>query len=138
MPHDDLTAITSRDTVTGEENGFVLPIWHIDTGPRIEQVYMTVVPAGGCKGPHLHHKRESRFVCVLGDVRIVTREASGMYLSREMGDTCGYRLIVVESGTPAAIYNIGKGEARVLNLPDPAWRDNSDEHKVTDWDYRRR
>jgi dTDP-4-dehydrorhamnose 3,5-epimerase len=131
-----LTAIPSRDAETGKPNGFVLPIWHTDTGPKIEQVYMTVVPEGGYKGPHLHLKREGRFVCVLGDVRIVTRERGGMYLSREMGDTCGYRMIVVERGIPAAIYNIGRGEARVLNLPDPAWRDNSDEHKVTDWDYR--
>jgi dTDP-4-dehydrorhamnose 3,5-epimerase len=130
----ELTPITSRDQ-WGEPNGLVLPIWHVDTGPKIEQVYMTTVPEGGCKGPHLHIKREGRFVCVSGDVRIVTRQPNGFYLSREMGDNKGYRMLVVEAGTPAAIYNIGRGEARVLNLPNPAWRDNSDEHKVDDWNY---
>jgi hypothetical protein len=80
--------------------------------------------------------RAGRFVCVKGDIAVVTREAGGIYMSRRAGDTEGYRMIEVPAGTPAALYNIGKGEARVLNLPNPAWRDNSDEHKVSDWNYK--
>jgi hypothetical protein len=40
----------------------------------------------------------------------------------------------VPCGTPAALYNIGDGEALVLNMPNPSWsQENPDEWPVTHW-----
>lgn len=120
----------------GLPTGWLLPIWHADDGPPIEQVYLTAISQGAMKGPHLHKRRRGLFACIRGHVRIVWREESGRYRSEDLPPNSPDRpnRVVIEPGTPAALYNIGEGEAYVLNMPSPPWRINEpDEWPVENW-----
>jgi dTDP-4-dehydrorhamnose 3,5-epimerase-like enzyme len=119
----------------GYYNGWLLPLWHVDDGEQIDQVYLTVVEPGMSKGPHLHHRRRGRFTCVKGNVLIVLREQGG-YRELWSGEDHHFAVVRVPPGIPAAIYNGGLDHAYVLNMPSPPWRpDEDDENSVSDWDY---
>jgi dTDP-4-dehydrorhamnose 3,5-epimerase-like enzyme len=130
----ELKKIPTRDE-DGNPNGFVVPIWNVlENDYRPAQVYLTAVAPGSVKGPHLHKVRTGRFVCVSGNVRIVTRVGDN-YREYWTGEDCGYALVTVPTGVPAAIYNRSSDKtALVLNMPTPAWSpDNQDEWPVHDW-----
>lgn len=130
-----MNRITTKDAA-GNPNGFLLPIWHVDEGPPIDQVYLTVVVPGAVKGPHLHMKRHGLFCCIRGSVRVVMRDPTGRYISVDLGERSGFPRIEVPAGTPAAIYNTGDCEAYLLNMPSPPWRsDDQDEWPVDNWEY---
>jgi hypothetical protein len=130
----DLTVIHTKDK-EGNPNGWVLPIAHTDDGDKIPQVYMTTLLPGCSKGPHLHKKRMGRFVCVHGEVLIVTRK-DGEYHMESCGPLSGYKVIPVDPGIPCVIYNIGDGVAKVLAMPIPPWHAyDNDELTVDDWTY---
>lgn len=116
----------------GMPNGVLIPIWHIDSGHRVEQVYVTTILPGMSKGPHLHYHRGGAFTVLVGRVLIVTREY-GTYHQHVCGG--GFKTIRVAPGVPCALYNIGSEPAMVLNCPTKPWRDNSDEWPVEDWEY---
>lgn len=127
--------IATKDAA-GNPTGWLLPIWHADNGPPIDQVYLTVVAPGAVKGPHLHMNRRGLFCCIRGSVRVVMRNPAGQYVVVDLGDREGFPAIEVPPGTPAAIYNIGRGDAYVLNMPSPPWRsDDQDEWPVENWEY---
>jgi dTDP-4-dehydrorhamnose 3,5-epimerase-like enzyme len=120
--------------VDGNPNGWLLPLWHVDDKEPIEQVYLTVVEPGMCKGPHLHWRRRGRFVCVKGNVLVVTRGSD--YHERWSGEDHGFAVVRVNPGIAAALYNRGDEPAYVLNMPYPPWRkDDQDEHEVIGWTY---
>ena len=125
--------IITKDT-SGRENGWLLPIWHVDSGLKVDQVYLTAVAPKSHKGPHLHMVRCGRFVCVKGNVRIVIRE-NGKYRYACSGDRHDFAEIYVAPGCAAAIYNDDRHEeALVLNMPSPPWRvDEQDDWLVEDW-----
>jgi hypothetical protein len=128
-----LKPILTKDA-NGAPNGYVLPIWNSAFDAyRPEQVYLTTIVVGSQKGPHLHMTRAGAFTTTRGNVLIVTR-VDGKYREYLTGEG-HHKTVFVEAGTPCCLYNIGPVEAFVLNMPVPAWRDDSDEHKVDDWDY---
>ena len=117
-------------------NGFLVPIWHVDSGPKIEQVYLTVVAPGAVKGPHLHMRRRGLFTCIKGNIRLVTRSAD-CYQEHDIGEDHNFATSEVPAGIAAALYNVGDVPAYVLNMPSPPWRENEpDEWPVEDWTYR--
>lgn len=118
----------------GAETGWLLPIWNVVDGPKVDQVYLTVISQGAMKGPHLHMVRRGLFKCLRGKVWLVTR--SGLvYRMEALG--VNNEPVVVMPGIAAALYNRGLGDAYVLNMPSPAWdKDNRDEHEVYDWNPR--
>lgn len=122
----------------GEYNGWLLPIWNAtESDYRPDQLYLTVVNPGCVKGPHLHLKRAGRFVCVKGNVKIVTRTLDA-YTEHFTGDevTNGFQVVSVPPGVAAAIYNVGDVPAYVLNMPTPAWTpEDQDDNPVIDWEY---
>lgn len=122
----------------GKQNGTLIPLWHVDKGPKIDQVYLTTVLPGCMKGPHLHLKRRGLFFCVRGEIIVVRRwyqHGSNEYEATTL--TPGSPPAEVREGIPAAIYNFSTEEALVLNMPSPPWRENDiDEHEVKDWDWR--
>lgn len=125
-------AISTKD-IDGDSNGWLVPLWHIDSGERVDQVYLTVVLPYRTKGPHLHNVRVGRFVCIKGDVEIVTRE-NGKYRSEHTGEHYEFATVRVPPGTPAEICNYGLEPAYVINMPTPPWRaDDTDEFPVEDW-----
>lgn len=117
----------------GKPNGFLLPLWHVDQGRKIDQVYLTTILPGCQKGPHLHMKRSGLFTCIRGRVTVVRRAPCGHYHRCELkqGDSIG-----VDPGIATALYNTGSEEAWLLNMPSPPWRaDDTDDHPVEDWTY---
>lgn len=45
------------------------------------------------------------------------------------GEDHDYRSVIVPTGGPAALQNLGKDDAYVLNMPNPAWTPTMhDEH----------
>lgn len=119
----------------GAPNGWLLPLWHVDSGEPVDQVYLTAVYPGMAKGPHLHMKRTGRFTCVKGDVLIVTR-VDDEYREHWSGQGYSFATVRVPPGVPAAIYCLGRMPAFVLNMPSPPWRvDDQDDHEVIDWRY---
>lgn len=117
----------------GKPNGWVLPVWSelSEPGLRPAQVYVTAISPRTRKGPHLHKERRGVFHCIAGRV-LVRKNYQGDVLDKIIepgGEYC-----FVPCGTPAALYNIGDGEALVLNMPNPSWsQENSDEWPVTHW-----
>ena len=54
------------------------------------------------------------------------------------GENHEYRSVIVPTGVPAALQNIGDEDAYVLNMPNPAWTpDMNDEHTAdfSDFDF---
>lgn len=120
----------------GQPNGYLVPIWNALEQPdqRPDQVYLTAVAPGAQKGPHLHKIRCGRFICIKGDVRIVTRTPDGAYQTSFSGESYHFRKIHVAPGVAACIYNDSDAEALVLNMPTPAWSSECpDECPVEDW-----
>ena len=124
--------IETRDS-SGLVNGYLVPIYNIhegfhEKGKEPQQVYLTVVKPGKTKGPHLHYIRTGCFTCIKGNIRIITRE-SGKYCEYLSGEDYNYRSVIIETGIPAMIQNIGSDDAFLLNMPFPAWTpDMDDEH----------
>ena len=126
----------------GDPNGFLVPIYNVhdkffSPGKEPQQVYLTVISQGQIKGPHLHFIRTGCFTCIKGNARFVMKTAEG-YQSILSGEDHEYRTVIVPTGVPAALQNIGAGEAFVLNMPQPAWTpDMNDEHSAdfSDFDF---
>lgn len=124
----------------GGENGWLVPIFNvhdgvIDAERHPQQVYLTVIAPGEVKGPHLHRKRWGLFTCIRGNAKVIVRTEQG-YEEYLTGEDHEFATIQVPAGVPAALQNIGKEEAYVLNMPSPAWhQDDRDEHPVSFDDY---
>lgn len=127
---------------TNTPNGYLVPIYNIHEGffppgKEPQQVYLTVIAPGEIKGPHLHFIRTGCFTCIKGNARFVLKTADG-YQVVFSGEDHEYRTVIVPTGVPAALQNIGDGEAFVLNMPQPAWTpDMNDEHSAdfSDFDF---
>jgi hypothetical protein len=125
-----------------EPNGFLVPIFNIhdgffEPGKEPEQVYLTVIGPRKIKGPHLHFIRTGCFTCIKGNARIVLKTSEG-YQVFYSGESYGYQSIIVPTGVPAALQNLGDEDAYVLNLPSPAWTPTmNDEHTsdFSDFDF---
>ncbi|MFH1226422.1 MAG: WxcM-like domain-containing protein, partial [Planctomycetota bacterium] len=124
----------------GRPTGWLVPIFNVhDALIKAEQypqqVYLTVIAPWEVKGPHLHLKRWGLFTCIRGNAKIVVRTEKG-YEEYLTGEDHGFATIQVPAGVPAALQNIGTGEAYMLNMPAPAWQaDDRDEHDVSFADY---
>lgn len=126
--------ITTSDK-NGEVNGWLLPIWHVDSGDSISQVYLTTVKAGCRKGPHLHMNRCGRFTCIKGNIAIKVRDLDGGYSTRFSGEDHEFATVFVPRSFPVEIINIGDCDSYVLNMPDAPYRESDpDDWPVENWD----
>ena len=129
----------------GEVNGFLVPIYNIkdgffDYGKEPQQVYMTVIARNKIKGPHLHYVRTGCFTCIKGNARFVIKTNDG-FSQIYSGEDYDYQSVIVPTGVPAALQNIGEDEAIVLNMPSPAWTpDMNDEYSAdfSDFDFTKK
>jgi hypothetical protein len=119
----------------GNYNGFLVPIYNIHDGffevyKEPQQVYLTVIAPGKVKGPHLHFIRTGCFTCIKGNARFILK-IDGGYEIVYSGELHQYRSVIVPTGIPAALQNIGDEDAFVLNMPNPAWTPTmNDEHSA--------
>lgn len=119
-------------------NGSLTVIWRdwdniVRNHPKM--VYVTSVFPGEVKGPHLHTKRDSYFVCIHGKVVFVIKGNDGKY-QEVVVDSNEPVLIHVPKNTASAHANLSDGISKILTLADVAWRPNDNEMKdVTFDDY---
>lgn len=122
---------------SGEPNGFLVPIYNIhdrffQPGKEPQQVYLTVIAPCKIKGPHLHFIRTGCFTCIKGNARFVLKTAEG-YEVVYSGEEHDYRSVIVPTGVPAAMQNLGEKEAFVLNMPNPAWTPDMNDERTADF-----
>jgi hypothetical protein len=126
--------------VSGQANGYLVPIYNIhdgffEPGREPQQVYLTVIAPRKIKGPHLHFIRIGCFTCIKGNARFVLKTEGG-YEIVYSGEAHEYRTVIVPTGVPAALQNLGDDEAFILNMPNPAWTpDMNDEHHADFGDF---
>lgn len=131
----------TKDIVDQHVNGSLTVIWRnwdkiLKTDPKM--IYVTSVNPEEIKGPHLHKKRTSYFVCIKGKVVFITKGKDGLYqeiISSEENPV----LVQVPSTFPSAHVNLINTPSLVLTLADVAWEPNDNEmENVTfddyDWD----
>ena len=56
----------------------------MDLEPKM--VYTSSVNPGEVKGPHLHTKRDSYFVCIVGKVVFIAKDLNGKYYEIESSE----------------------------------------------------
>ena len=128
----------TKDIDDQHVNGSLTVIWRdwdkiIKNKPKM--AYVSSVNPGEIKGPHLHIKRNSYFVCIHGKVVFIVRNKNGKYDEIESSDDNPV-LIHVPKNYPSAHLNLSNEISRVLTLADIAWRPNDNEMKnVTFDDY---
>ena len=118
----------TKDIKNQNVNGSLKLIWRDwdELIPNPKMVYITSVVAGGQKGPHLHKKRTSCFVCIKGKVVFIIKDRSGKYLEIESSEE-NPTLIQVPKNIASAHVNLSKNESSVLTLADIAWKPNDNE-----------
>jgi dTDP-4-dehydrorhamnose 3,5-epimerase-like enzyme len=122
----------------GNPNGYLVPIFNVHEKFHVadkvpQQVYLTVVKPHGIKGPHLHYIRTGFFTCIKGNVRIVVKDVDGKYNCLYSGEDHDYLSVIVPTGIPAAIQNIGNEDAFILNMPNPAWTPEMNDEFIADF-----
>lgn len=131
--------IITKDS-NGVENGYLVPLYNVNDGfikkgKEPEQVYLTVILPGKIKGPHLHYIRTGCFTCIRGNARFILKNKEG-YTTIYSGEDHDYKTVIVPTGVPAALQNLGTEDALILNMPNPAWTpDMNDEYSTEFKDF---
>ena len=133
----NLEHIQTKDMRDGHQNGWFVPVWRdwdkiYEHEPKM--AYIATCFPGEIKGPHLHKERWSFLTVLKGEVVFIVKE-SGQYKEFIIKDTLPQTL-VIPANTPQAHINIGKEEAIVLNLCNPAWHPERQDNYAGDYsDY---
>lgn len=119
----------TKDVSDFHVNGELTVIWRdwdkiIDFEPKM--IYTSSVNPGEVKGPHLHHKRTSYFVCIKGKVLFIVQDNMGNYHEIESSEKNPV-LVRVPNNFPSAHVNLSKEVSTILALADIAWRPNDNE-----------
>ena len=123
-------------------NGSLTVIWRdwdkiIEPEPKM--VYVSAVNPGEIKGPHLHLKRNSYFVCIHGKVVFIVKGENGQYeeiISSEEKPV----LVHVPKNIASAHINLDNKTSKVLALADIAWKPNDNEMEnvlFEDYDWKK-
>ena len=129
----------TKDIKNKNVNGSLKLIWRNwdKIIPNPKMIYITSVVPGGQKGPHLHKKRTSCFVCIKGKVVFIIKDESGKYLEIESSEENPI-LVQVPKNISSAHVNLSEDESSVLTLADVAWQPNDNEMENTlfeDYDW---
>ena len=126
----------TKSIIDGHENGSLTVIWRdwdkiIKNEPKM--VYVSSVNIGELKGPHIHTKRNSYFVCIHGKVVFVIKDENGKYIEIESCDE-NPNLVHVPKNIASAHLNLSKDVSKILVLADIAWKPNDNEMKNIDFE----
>jgi len=132
----------TKDVNDQHVNGKLTVVWRdydnlIKNPPKM--VYVSSVNAHEIKGPHIHTKRESYFVCISGKVIFVIKNQDGSYSEIESSEDKP-TLIHVPKNIASAHINIHNDISHVLTLADIAWKPNDNEMINTifdDFDWKK-
>ena len=128
----------TKDIKDGHVNGSLTVIWRdwdeiLDVEPKM--VYVSSVNPGEIKGPHLHTKRDSYFVCMRGKVVFIAKDPTGKYHEIQSSEDEPV-LVQIPKNHPSAHINITNKKATILTIASLAWRPNDNEmQNVTFDDY---
>ena len=102
-------------------------------------IYLSSVNPGEIKGPHLHTKRNSYFVCTRGKVVFVIKNSDGNYEEIESSEENPV-LVKIPKGVPSAHVNLSHNISSIIALADIAWRPNDHEMEnitFNDYDWKK-
>lgn len=143
MNNDQITSIKLEKHVTKDihdqhVNGSLTVVWRdwdniIKNAPKM--VYVSSVNPGEIKGPHLHIRRTSYFLCIHGKVVFIAKDEHGKYIEIESSEDDPV-LVCIPKNCASAHINLSNEISRVLVLTDVAWKPNDGEMKnVSFYDY---
>jgi dTDP-4-dehydrorhamnose 3,5-epimerase len=126
----------TKDIQDGHTNGSLTVVWRdwdkiLDLEPKM--VYTSSVNPGEIKGPHLHTKRDSFFVCILGKVVFIAKDLNGKYCEIESSEENPI-LVQIPKNCPSAHINITDKKATILSLTNLAWKPNDNEMQNVSFD----
>ena len=132
----------TKDTDDGHINGELAVVWRdwddiIKNYPKM--VYVSSINPREIKGPHIHTKRTSHFVCIHGKVLFIVKNNDGTYSEIESSDEHPV-LIHIPKNIASAHINLSTDTSRVLALADISWKPNDDEMINTifdDYDWKK-
>ena len=132
----------TKDILDKHVNGFMIPVWRdwdelISSEPKM--VYISSVNPGEIKGPHLHTKRDSYFLCIKGKVVFIIKDNRGKYHEIESSEEDPV-LVQIPKNYPSAHINTSSEISSILALASEAWRPNDDEMKnvsFEDYDWKK-
>lgn len=127
--YNDLEIHPTKDINDGHVNGSLTVIWRDydkTISEEIRMIYVSSVEPGEIKGPHLHTKRNSYFICIHGKVVFILRDENGKFHEIETSaDTP--KMIKVPKGIASAHINLSNQTSRILALADISWKPNDNE-----------
>ena len=117
-------------------NGKLTVIWRdwdniLKFDPKM--IYVSHVNPHEIKGPHLHTKRDSYFVCIRGKVVFIAKDSLGNFHEIESSEDNPV-LVQIPKNIASAHVNLHDEISTVLTLANPAWRPNDDEMKNVTFD----
>jgi len=127
---------STKDVRDQHVNGSLTVIWRDWDGIlplEPQMVYVSSVNPGEIKGPHLHTKRDSYFVCIRGKVVFIAKDLVGKYHEIESSEDDPV-LVQIPKNLPSAHINITSQISTVLALANLAWRPNDNEMKNVSFD----
>jgi len=132
----ELETHETKDILDNHTNGKLTVIWRdwdkkINYQPKM--AYISYVNSGETKGPHIHTKRTSHFVCIQGKVVFIVKDNNGNYNEIESGEENPV-LVRIPKNVPSAHINLSRKTSAILALADIAWRPDDNEMKNTTFD----
>jgi len=125
----------TRNVIDKQVNGSLTVIWRdwddkLNINPKM--IYTSSVYPWEIKGPHIHTKRDSFFVCVRGKVVFVIKDLVGKFheIQSSEGDPV---LVHVPKNYASAHMNLTDNISTVLTIANLAWRPNDKEMKNTEF-----
>lgn len=119
----------TKDVKDKHINGSLTVVWRdwdkiLDFEPKM--LYVSSVNPGEIKGPHLHTKRDSYFVCIRGKVVFITKDLKGTYHEIESSEEKPI-LVKIPKNHPSAHINVASQISSILALASIAWKPNDNE-----------
>jgi dTDP-4-dehydrorhamnose 3,5-epimerase len=119
----------TKDVKDQYVNGSLTVVWRdwdkiLSFEPKM--IYISSVNQGEIKGPHLHTKRDSYFVCIHGKVIFIVKDPTGEYHEIESSEENPI-LVKIPKNYPSAHINLSNHVSSILALASIAWRPNDNE-----------
>jgi|TARA_B110000881_G_C18497701_1_gene475134 dTDP-4-dehydrorhamnose 3,5-epimerase len=126
----------TKDIRDGHTNGSLTVVWRdwdkiLNFEPKM--VYTSSVNPREIKGPHLHTKRDSYFVCITGKVVFIVKDIDGKYCEIESSEENPI-LVQIPKNYPSAHINTTDKMATILSLTNLAWKPNDNEMQNVSFD----
>lgn len=124
-----LDVYPTKNVVDKHVNGSLTVVWRDwddEWSIQPKMVYVTSANPWELKGPHLHTKRDSYFVCIRGKVVFVIQHSTGKYDEIESSEQNPV-LVHIPKGVPSAHMNISDQTASILAIANLSWKPDDNE-----------